>query len=501
MASTGLLTGVNPYKGGNVAIDFSSKPTQYAIQELQHQQAKAEATEKYYKDWEKSLNTAGIGEQERKIFAEKLNALKGYAIKNREQVYNPSKYGYDAQSTVEAGFKDLQSFLEGSKQKTAENKAYKTVVDQHRAQGKLVEGDMEVWKDASLPYGAGYVAPDLSRIKISDPHDEDVFREKTWKGIDLPGDIITEKQTKEIIGANGKVLKKETGLQRDVKVESITEPVAKSYDIRAKGFYRGNRGTQIQYDKLFQDKDYVEQFNPIYEKYLNKKIESPEELLSATGLASKQPKSEVATAWKDPNKAKQDQIDLMYLRKHLDDMQVKGDYADALTGLDKGSIGRVTIYDAETKQNQIWNRLPIDESIRKDFTIPTRVAKTNTRGEVIGYTMKSLPAQEILVDKKGNIIAHSDTIDEDGNVISKSFEKIQISPESLAGKLLKTEVGVNNRSLAIKSAVENWKKRTSNYGKSYTFKGKSYTHNDLLDQGYSDSDIEKAINLGTIKVK
>ena len=149
MASTGLLTGVNPYKGGNVAIDFSSKPTQYAIQELQHQQAKAEATEKYYKDWEKSLNTAGIGEQERKIFAEKLNALKGFAIKNREQVYNPSKYGYDAQSTVEAGFKDLQSFLEGSKQKTAENKAYKTVVDQHRAQGKLVEGDMEVWKEST----------------------------------------------------------------------------------------------------------------------------------------------------------------------------------------------------------------------------------------------------------------------------------------------------------------------------------------------------------------
>jgi hypothetical protein len=66
---------------------------------------------------------------------------------------------------------------------------------------------------------------------------------------------------------------------------------------------------------------------------------------------------------------------------------------------------------------------------------------------------------------------------------------------------LKTEVGVNNRSLAIKSAVENWKKRTTNYGKSYTFKGKSYTHNDLIDKGYSDSDIEKAINLGTIKVK
>jgi hypothetical protein len=124
MASTGLLLGVNPYKGGNVAVDFTSKPTQYIIQQLQHQKAKAEATEKYYKDWEKSLNTAGIGEQERRMFIIKLNEVKGFAIKNKEQINNPSKYGYDAQSTVEAGFKELQGFFEGSKQTTAEVKAY-----------------------------------------------------------------------------------------------------------------------------------------------------------------------------------------------------------------------------------------------------------------------------------------------------------------------------------------------------------------------------------------
>ena len=91
MASTGLLTGINPYRSGNVAVDFSSKPTQYAIQEIQHQRAKSEALDKYYKDWEKSLNTAGIGEQERRMFTEKLNEVKGFAIKNKEQINNPSK--------------------------------------------------------------------------------------------------------------------------------------------------------------------------------------------------------------------------------------------------------------------------------------------------------------------------------------------------------------------------------------------------------------------------
>jgi hypothetical protein len=194
MASTGLL-GVNPYKGGNVAVDFSSKPTQYAIQEIQHQQAKAEALEKYYKDWEKSLNTAGIGEQERRMFAEKLNEIKGFAIKNKEQINNPSKYGYDAQSTLESGFKELQSFLEGSKQKTAEVKAYKTYTGQQYAQGKYIDGDIEVMRDASLPYGAGYIAPDSARIQIYDQHDpikyKDQLRNVTQNAGDKPTDYST----------------------------------------------------------------------------------------------------------------------------------------------------------------------------------------------------------------------------------------------------------------------------------------------------------------------
>ena len=58
MAATGLL-GINPYYKG-VNIDISSKPTQLAIQLQQKEQAKAEAYEKYFMDYEKSLNSAGL---------------------------------------------------------------------------------------------------------------------------------------------------------------------------------------------------------------------------------------------------------------------------------------------------------------------------------------------------------------------------------------------------------------------------------------------------------
>ena len=138
------------------------------------------------------------------------------------------------------------------------------------------------------------------------------------------------------------------------KITSLVEnpkeqnPVAQNYDTRAKAYYRENKGTQEQYNKLFEDKDYVKQFNPTYEKLIGKKIESPEELLAATGLATKQPNREAVHEFKDPNKAKKDAVDLIYLKKHIDDMQVKNDFADTLTSLDSKAIGKSQINNPET---------------------------------------------------------------------------------------------------------------------------------------------------------
>jgi hypothetical protein len=72
MASTGLLAGVNPYRSNNAVVDFSSKPLQYAMQQVQRQQAQAEAIDKYYKDYERSLNSAGLTREEQDIFTKNL---------------------------------------------------------------------------------------------------------------------------------------------------------------------------------------------------------------------------------------------------------------------------------------------------------------------------------------------------------------------------------------------------------------------------------------------
>lgn len=179
MASTGLLSGVNPYAGGNVVVDITSRPLQYMLAEKAKQDAKAEAIDKYYKDYEKSLNTAGLTPEEIKIFTQKLNEIKGYGIKNKDQINYPSKYGYDAQSTLDAGFRNLSNYLSEAKQAAGERKAFKTFHDQQIAQGKHVSDDyLDVWNNAMLPVGAGYVAPDMAKVRYFNPHDPTKFGQK-----------------------------------------------------------------------------------------------------------------------------------------------------------------------------------------------------------------------------------------------------------------------------------------------------------------------------------
>lgn len=288
MASTGLL-GINPYRGGNVAVDFTSRPLQTFLQIKQRKDAQAEATEKYFKDYEKSLNPAGLSKAEVDIFAKKLNEVKEFGLKNKQKINNPSKYGYDAQSTLMAGFKDLQGFIEQGKQATAERKAFKDFIDKEIKSGKHVSDNyLDILNQAMLPVGAGYVPPDITKVSVYDPHDDLVFIDKTWKGIDLPGRIEVEEQM-----FNGKP----TGRVKEVKVESITPEVANNYSQRARSYYRKNLGTQEQYNELAQDRDFVNQMNPVYKKYFGTDIKTPEDLTVAYGLATKQPKREDKTGY------------------------------------------------------------------------------------------------------------------------------------------------------------------------------------------------------------
>lgn len=278
MASTGLL-GINPYRGGNVAVDFTSRPLQTFLQIKQRKDAQAEATEKYFKDYEKSLNPAGLGKDEVDMFAKKLKQVQEFGLKNKKAINNPSKYGYDAQSELMSGFKDLQSFIEESKKATAERKALVDFYNQNKKSGKLVSDDyLEVYKNAFLPVRAGFVAPDYSKIEVYDPYDEKRFNTNVLGGIKLPTKEVFEK---EIINnkPTEKVIKK--------TYETLDDNSLKNIQLGAINEYKNNRGTREYFDELFQDKDFTSQVNTEFRKKFNKDISSGADLAVGYALIQK----------------------------------------------------------------------------------------------------------------------------------------------------------------------------------------------------------------------
>jgi len=285
MASTGLL-GINPYRGGNVAIDFTSKPTQLAINLRQREQAKAEAVDKYFKDYEKSLNPAGLGKDEVSIFAKKLKEFQENGIKNKQAINNPSKYGYDAQSDQMARAKDLQTFIEQSKQATAERKALVDFYNQNKKSGKRISDDyLEVYKNAFLPVGSGYVAPDYSKIEVFDPYDDVKFTSSVSKNVKP---IEVEQNIPELDDQ-----KKDIGYSKKVKKNVLDIDAQKAIGDNAYYSFKSDKGTQEYFNELFvSDKETVNKLNKTFEEVYKQKIQTPADLSRAYAIA-KIPKEQV----------------------------------------------------------------------------------------------------------------------------------------------------------------------------------------------------------------
>ena len=198
MAATGLL-GFNPY-GKGVAIDFSSKPTQLAIQLGQKEQAKKEALDKYLMDYEKSINSAGMRKAESDIFLKKLADNKAFYIQNRDKILNPAKYGYDAQSQYMSNFKDMTRLIDQSKQAAANDK----ITTQHfRAQKNLnaPDGYVEAVEASHLPITDPRYRPlDVTQFKFYKSHDPMEYANKIYSKIPLSESAPMPLPVKEMPG-------------------------------------------------------------------------------------------------------------------------------------------------------------------------------------------------------------------------------------------------------------------------------------------------------------
>ena len=249
MAATGLL-GFNPY-GKTQALDFSSKPTQLAIQLGQREQAKKEALDKYLMDYEKSINSAGMRKAESDIFLKKLADNKAFYIQNRDKILNPAKYGYDAQSQYMSNFKDMTGLIDQSKQAAANDK----ITTQH----------FIAQKDLNAP--DGYVeAVEASHLPITDPRYRplDVTQFKFWKSHD-PFEFGKELKTLNTIPGKPELMKEGNYQYQRTPMEA---------DINNLKSFSYNKLGDVGYVKMLQNlsNEEVGQLRRVYRQRMNAEL-------------------------------------------------------------------------------------------------------------------------------------------------------------------------------------------------------------------------------------
>jgi hypothetical protein len=293
MAATGLL-GINPYFKG-VSID-TSKPVNLAIQLEQKNQAKREALDKYFMDYEKSINPAGMRSQDQDIVLKKLNQNKQFYLQNRDRILNPSKYGAEAQSQYMAGFKDILSDISKSKQASAEDKVAMNFYQKAKTSNlDIPDGFIEAIQQSQKPIYAGYKPVDVYQFDFNKKYDESEFTKNVWGGLTLP--------TKEV------PTKLPNGQVQYTKTSYLTPDIAQTVALNAINEYKNKPGSTKNFNNLMKDanifsaaeKEFGEAFkyiDPQTKKVVKPRIESPEQFVAGYALLKK-PTGEISTGKAD----------------------------------------------------------------------------------------------------------------------------------------------------------------------------------------------------------
>lgn len=254
MAATGLLNS-NPY-GKAVALDFSTKATNAGIQLIQKEQAKKESLDKYFKDYEKSINSAGMRQQDQNVFLDKMNDAKLYYLQNQDRILMPSKYGAQYQSEYMGKLKEAQTLINESKKEAEYAKVDADHFYQATTQGlDIPDGYFEARKLADLPLGSP------SRKSLN-PYDwnftkafnEDDFVKSITRGLQSDENIISQ-----VPDNKGKIL---TTISYD-----YSDPSKQALASRAAMMYGTVPGVTNKVNQLMKSGEYLnfkQQFNDLF---------------------------------------------------------------------------------------------------------------------------------------------------------------------------------------------------------------------------------------------
>jgi hypothetical protein len=450
MAATGLL-GVNPYYKGT-ELDVS-KPINLAIQLHQKEEAKKEALDKYFMDYEKSLNPAGMRQQDQDVFLKKLAQNKQYYLQNREKILNPARYGAEAQSQYMANFKGILSDIDRSKQLAANGKVIATAMMDARKNNRTIPKEVAdaIYNNELSMGNPNHQAFDPANFDAYDKHDPTKFSQAVFSRI-KPSESKPERIYDKV--------------NHEISYKTIND-----IDKNALGEIQNVVSSELQKDRglvdtvkdIARDQNKLNQLAQIYSDFTGGKKMNPnslQDVATAYTIALKPAAQEKYTTPREDANYRRlqnlyDQEAMFDYRenKRLGDVH-KGNYNNLVDLVEQAKQTPKSIFNKETNQNETWYQVPMTKAVQSQFTTSEKVPVKNNKGEEVGQKVVQKEVDNVLYNPRTKQwIGYYQNLDANGNP-TRNFEQKILNPRDIAKTTLKGETTAKDMDVAINASLK-----------------------------------------------
>jgi hypothetical protein len=263
----------NPYSGGAVIFD-SSPYTNYFIQEQKRELAKDEALDRYFMEWDKSINPAGMRQQDTQDLINQMSENKKFYFERKKEIKNPSLDNGIAYNEWYSRNKQAESLINRSKELAEKESLINRAVIQAKQKGlpitdKVLQDltylrkplNSTDWKDFDIE-NLDFEAKPFDQIKFT----KDIFGD-----VKFSEKIKTEKKVPE----NGTILRTYETYMPDEAMPMIAS--------RASAAYKNSPSVKEFVD--YSVRQNFPQLNRIFSSKFNRNIESGEDAATAIALS------------------------------------------------------------------------------------------------------------------------------------------------------------------------------------------------------------------------
>lgn len=275
MANRSVQPGSNPYAGGAVVFD-SSPYTNLYMQQVQKEAAKDEALDKYFQEWGKSINPAGMRQQDTSDLIKMNNENRNFYFQNKKAIKNPSLDNGRAYSEFMARQQDAMGLVNQSKDIAKKE--------------ELINKTILAAKQKGLPV-TDRVIDDLEYFRL--PVKNQMWRDYNPDNLDFkPKQFDFSRFTRDIYG-DTELSEREKEVTRNPKTfekKTVFETYLDDRELpkiesRAKGAYYSSPSVKEFVDNLSHNPQEVTRLNNIYRDKFKKDIQTPEDVSVAFALS------------------------------------------------------------------------------------------------------------------------------------------------------------------------------------------------------------------------